>query len=206
MKAYIFAAKYFCHPDCCIFLALGTNSVHLCGVIKRRPLRSAPLYHPFFPPYLSGCWFCSHSSLLIPAAGDDTVHFALQEHTQWRLHQSAQVLSWLTPELRHHRERSKQNIPASYPDCPTIWPLLLWHPISDTTLLRTVRAAIQPDLLAIGPLGHLHPASGLFLLQEAELNCLVSVETPINLRGQCFCCLIHAKQYYSYLHSTTHWA
>lgn len=50
------------------------------------------------------------------------------------------------------------------------WPLFLWHPISDTTLLRTVRAATQPDLLAIGPLGYLHPASGLFLLQDAELK------------------------------------
>lgn len=50
------------------------------------------------------------------------------------------------------------------------WPLFLWHPISDTTLLRTARAATQPDLLAIGSLGHLHPASGLVLLQEAELK------------------------------------
>lgn len=56
------------------------------------------------------------------------------------------------------------------PRLSNYWPLFLWHPISDTTLLRTVRAATQPDLLAIGPLGHLHPASGLFLLQEAELK------------------------------------
>lgn len=46
------------------------------------------------------------------------------------------------------------------------WPLLLWYPISDTTLLWTIRVAIQPDFSGNRALGL--PTSCLWIISSSR--------------------------------------
>lgn len=163
-----------------IFIILGgVKSVYLSNTIRRIPLYFTPLYQSFFPPYYlignfpffvtySSCWgwYCPfHSARTYTVKTTPkcrSLEFVDSRTTAPQRKEQTEH-SCLVPRLSNH------------------WPLLLWHPISDTTMLRTIRAAIQPDLLAIESLGHLHPASGIFFLQEAEFNCPASWDTYCHL-------------------------
>lgn len=181
------------------------NSVHLSGVIIRCSLCSAPPYHPFVPLYLSCCWFCSHSSYLFQLLGMIlSISLCKNIHSEDYTKVPKSWVDWLQSYSTTEKGAKRTFLPHT--QTVRHWPLFLWHPVSDTTLLRTVRAATQPHLLAIEPLGHLHPASGLFLLQEAELKLSCVTWDTDYLEGTMLFCLLHVKQYYSYLHSTTHWA
>lgn len=132
----------------CILLPCITRSSHLTCLVAD--------FVPFLHTY-SSCWgwYCPF-------------HFA----RTYTAKTTPKCPSLELADSRATAPQRKEQIEHSclIPRLSNHWPLFLWHPISDTTLLRTVRAATQPDFLAIGPLGHLHPASGLFLLQEAELK------------------------------------
>lgn len=175
MKACIFAVEYFCHPHYCIFLVCWVNSVHLN---KRKPLYSAPLYRPLFPPCC--LWLLTDWPFLITRSSCWGWYCPFHSARTYTVKTTPKCPSLEFADSRAMAPQRKEQTEHSClaPRLSNHWPLFLWHPISDTTLLRTIRIAIQPDLLAIGPLGYLHPASGLFLLHEAELNCLTSHETP----------------------------